>query len=196
MPSLDTILILLQHYGYWFLFPIAVIEGPIITVIAALLASEGYLNIFAVYGIVVLGDMVGDLFYYAPGRWGKKYLKRWGHHVGVNPERLAALEERFRSKGGRTILFGKISHSVGFLVLVAAGAAEMPISEFLWYNFLGTLPKSLFFTLLGYFIGYEYHLLDTYIARVSLVVFILLAFVGYYIYARSKPKEEAAGTES
>ncbi len=189
MPSLDTLLVLMQHYGYWLLFPIAVIEGPIITVIAALLAAQGYLNIFAVYGIVVVGDMVGDLLYYAPGRWGKKYIVRWGHLFGVNHEQLAALEERFRTRGGRTVLFGKWTHSAGFLFLVAAGAAEMPILPFLWYNFIGTLPKSLVFTLLGYFIGYQYNLLNSYLERGSLVALILLCFLGYYIYTRRGPRK-------
>jgi membrane protein DedA with SNARE-associated domain len=186
MPSLDAIAILMQHYGYWFLFPIAVVEGPIITVIAALLAAEGYLNVFAVFGIVVLGDMVGDLCYYAPGRWGKKYILRWGHYVGVRAEQLNALEERYRSRGGRTILFGKWTHSAGFLFLIAAGAAEMPIVPFLWYNLIGTLPKSLLFTLIGYFVGYQYNTLNSYLERGSLVIFILLCFVGYYVYMRTR----------
>ena len=102
MPTLDVMLVLLQQYGYFLLFPLAVIEGPMITIIAALLAAQGYFNIFAVYGVVVVGDLVGDLFHYAPGRWGKPLLVRWGNYFGIDREKLAALEERFRTRGGRT----------------------------------------------------------------------------------------------
>jgi membrane protein DedA with SNARE-associated domain len=189
MPTLDVILVLLQQYGYFLLFSLAVIEGPIITIMAALLAAQGYFNIFAVYGVVVVGDLVGDLFHYAPGRWGKPLLVRWGNYFGIDREKLAALEERFRTRGGRTLIFGKLTHSAGFLVLVAAGAAEMPISQFLWYNFIATLPKSLFFMLIGYFIGHSYNLLNSYLEKGSLVVFALLCVGGYYWYVRRYPKK-------
>src|SRR4051812_44105505 len=111
IPSLAGILILLQTYGYIFLFPIAALEGPIITIIAALLASQGYFNIFAVYFVVVASDLVGDVLYYALGRWGQPLLVRWGKYIRLNHEQLRALEERFRTSGGRTLLFGKFTHS-------------------------------------------------------------------------------------
>ena len=130
MPSLDLIYNLLPHYGYLLLFPIAVIEGPIITIIAAFLASQGYLNIAVVYLVVVVADLVGDLLYYLIGRLGKQpMIKWWEKRLGLTQARLNRLKEHYISHGGRTLLIGKLTHSVGFIVLIAAGAAEMPLAR-------------------------------------------------------------------
>lgn len=190
LPGLATILVLLQTYGYVFLFPIAALEGPIITIIAALLASQGYFNIYVVYFVVVVSDLTGDLLYYVLGRWGKSLLRRWGKYIRVTEEQLTSLEGQFRTRGGKTLLFGKFTHSAGFIILLAAGAAAMPIWEFLWYNLLGTLPKSLIFTLIGYFIGRQYAVLNSYIERGSLVAFVFVCIIGYYVYIRGGQRKD------
>src|SRR5476651_593996 len=93
MLPADTTVQLLEHYGYIFLFVIAVAEGPIITIIGAFLASEGYFNVFAVFGLVVAGDLTGDLLYYGVGRFGRTGafapLRR---SLGMTGEHFAQLE--------------------------------------------------------------------------------------------------------
>ena len=187
MVTLDTAIRILQSEGLWLLFPIAVVEGPIATVIAAYLASLGYFNILAVYLVVVLSDLVGDTICYLLGRFGHDaILTRWGSRVGVNEKRMATLEEHFRLRGGRTLLIGKLTHSAGFVILLAAGAARMPFSRFIWYNFLGTIPKSLFFLTIGYTLGYAYNTIDSYIFSASIGILIVAAVAGSYWLASTK----------
>ena len=157
MPGLDTIVSILQSHGSIILFPLAIVEGPIVTVVAAFVASQGYLSLAAVYLVVVAADLVGDVLFYLVGRHGKELLlDRWGHYVGITPERLLALEQHFDQHGGKTLLIAKVTHSLGFAVLLAAGASRMHFGMFVWYNIVGTLPKSLFFLLVGYVLGYAY----------------------------------------
>ena len=54
------LLALLNAYGIAILAPLAIIEGPIVTVIAAWLASLGLLNLWEVLICVILADLVGD----------------------------------------------------------------------------------------------------------------------------------------
>ena len=42
---------------------------------------------------------------------------------------------------------------VGVVPLFVAGVAKYPFSKFLWYNLLPSLPKTLFFLLIGYYFG-------------------------------------------
>jgi len=78
--SLQKIIGLLIAYKYAIIFPVAVIEGPAISIIAGYLGQSGYLNVFFVYVLIVLGDMFGDTIYYAIGRFGGLYfIKRWNH---------------------------------------------------------------------------------------------------------------------
>lgn len=151
----------LQHaiavYGYVALLPLAVIEGPAVTVFAAFLAAQGLLDVSVVYAIVVLGDLLGDLLYYVGGRFLLQRLVTWrGAWAMQLRHRVGVLAQRIRARAGAMLLFGKLTHSAGFAVLLAAGAAHVPMRRFLTYNLLGTLPKSLLFVVIGYWFGRLY----------------------------------------
>ena len=125
-----TVIGWLLAYRYVILFPLVVIEGPIVTILAGFLASLGQFNLFICYPLIVVADVIGDLFMYAQGRWGgKPAVERWGHHFGIKPEIIVRLEEHFKKHPGKTLIFGKISHFFGGPVLIAAGMARMPLSE-------------------------------------------------------------------
>jgi membrane protein DedA with SNARE-associated domain len=175
----------LRSEGLLLLFPLAVIEGPIVTVIAAYLASLGYMNVYAVFAVAVSADLVGDSILYSLGRFGYDLTrKRLPARLRIDAGQLAPIAEYFRLRGGRTLLVGKLTHAVGFIILFAAGVSRMPFLSFIWYNLLGTLPKSLFFVVIGFTIGYAYKEIDSYILRASIVVFVTAAALGLYWLSR------------
>jgi len=93
---LQQIILLLTAHKYLFLFPVVVVEGPIITVIAGFLSSLGFLNIFIAYAVIVVGDIVGDIMFYAIGYYGRqKFVNRWGRFLGITSERVERLEKHF-----------------------------------------------------------------------------------------------------
>lgn len=176
MIALDQALQMMQSHGLWLLAPIAILEGPIITVIAGYLAHLGAFSPGAAYVIVVLADLVGDVLFYLFGRSGLGWLSpRWRRRLSLTEDRLAGLAEHFATKGGRTLIVGKLTHTLGALALIAAGMAHMRFLPFLWYNFLATLPKSLFFLMLGYGLGAAYKRVDAWIFWFSLVPLVALA---------------------
>jgi membrane protein DedA with SNARE-associated domain len=164
---------ILATYGYGALFVATVVEGPITTVIAGFLASQGLLDGPLVFVIAVIGDLAGDLILYAIGRWGRM-PRRASLFSLVNRRRLAQLRKQFRDSPGKVLLFGKLTHGAGFLFLLAAGAARIRPGIFLFYNFLGTLPKCAFFVVLGYVAGAAYAGIDSYLGAVSAVLFVLV----------------------
>ncbi len=187
MPSLDAALHLLQAHGLVLVFLLAMVEGPIVTVLAAYLARLGNMDIVAVFVVVVLADLVGDAVLYVVGRYGHGWLpQRWRARLGLDKKRQDMLDDHFRQSGGRTLLIGKLTHSAGMLVLLAAGASRMRFGPFLLYNLLGTLPKSLFFLLIGYTLGYAYTAIDSYIFRASLTILVLILLAGLYWLLRRR----------
>ncbi len=188
MPSHETAIALIQNYGLLMLLLFSVLEGPIVTVIAAYLAHQGFMNIWAVYAVCIAGDLIGDSLFYAVGRYGARRLpprvSRW---LGLTEARSLALNEHFSAKGGRTLLFGKWTHSAGMPILVASGLARMDFLRYLWFNLLGTLPKTALFVAVGYFLGAAYSSIDTYIYRASLVL-LVLAVVIALVYLRWQRK--------
>jgi membrane protein DedA with SNARE-associated domain len=164
----------LALYGYAALLPLMVIEGPAVTVLAAFLASQDLLNVWAVYAIAVLGDLIGDLLYYAAGRWTLQHLTgrpgRWATRLR---QRVAQLAPRIRTRAGAMLLFGKLTHSAGFAVLLAAGAAHVSVRRFLLFNLAGTVPKSLLLVVVGYWFGRLYAAAQTDLGLASLAGFVL-----------------------
>jgi membrane protein DedA with SNARE-associated domain len=147
-----------------------IVEGPIITVIAGFLSSIGHLNLFAVYAVVVVGDLVGDSLYYALGYYGRKnFIERWGHFLGITVKRIERLEKHFKKHSGKTLIIGKLTNAIGAVLLVAAGVARIPFRKFIWYNFIPTLPKSLILLLIGYFFGETYNKINTYLDYTAII---------------------------
>jgi membrane protein DedA with SNARE-associated domain len=188
---LQQIILLLTAHKYLFLFPVAVVEGPIITVIAGFLSSLGLLNIFIAYAVVVVSDIIGDIMHYAFGYYGgQRFVKRWGRFLGITLERVEQLEKHFGKHCGKTLIIGKLSQVVGAVVLVAAGIARVPFRKFIWYNFIATLPKSLILLLIGYYSGESYVKISSYLdyTAIGTVVAAVIFIVIYFMMRRLSKK--------
>ncbi|MFH0915624.1 MAG: DedA family protein [bacterium] len=178
---------LLAAYTYAVLFPLTMVEGPIVTILAGYLAFLGYVNLFLVYAVVVAGDLTSDLLWYAAGRWGRRrYTGKWGRYIGITPERLLRIEKHFERHSGKTLVLGKLTQAVGALILVGAGAARVRPRRFIVFNLLATLPKSLLLLLFGYYFGKAYSQAGSLLNYVALgtLVLALLAAVTYLIPRR------------
>lgn len=187
--STDTILQLIQSQGLVILFLLSIFEGPIVTVIGGWLAKAGLLPFWGVYTVCVAADLVGDLLLYSFGRSGVHFLpERWLRRIGLGEDRIARLAGHFGEKGGRTLVLAKWTHALGMAVLPAAGAARMPVPAFLFYNFVATLPKTLFFLVVGYSLGHAYASIDNWIWRGSALVVIVagVLLLGRFITLRMR----------
>lgn len=176
--SINTLTTLIQDNGLALLLPLSVVEGPVVSVMAGWLARLGLLPLGWAYVVLVLGDLIGDLLHYAIGFSGARILPvRWRSRFGLDSPETGQLARHFGETGGRTLVVAKLTHSLGFAALIAAGAARMPLPAFLWYNFLATLPKSLAFLMLGYGLGHASTMIDHWIWRVSVVMLVVGAGV-------------------
>ena len=182
LMSLEQIISLLTAYKYFLLFPIVVVEGPIVTVIAGFLVSIGRLDFFTSYLVIVLGDLVGDSMYYSFGYYGReKFVEKWGRFLGITEERVLNLEKHFEKHSGKTLVIGKLTHAVGGVLLVAAGMAKMPFWKFFIYNVISTLPKSLLILVVGFYFGKAYAQINSYFDYLALF-FIGVVVIGGVIY--------------
>jgi membrane protein DedA with SNARE-associated domain len=183
----------LQIYGYFILFPLVVIEGPIVTVIAGFASSLGYLNFFITYAIVIAGDLGGDIIYYIIGRFGRVgFLDRWGKYLGLPPDRVVYVEQHFKEHGSKTLFIGKMAHGIGAIFLVAAGLAKMAFSKFFWANMTATLVKSLLLLLAGFYFGRAISKINSLFEfmgaiSISVGIVVVLVFFAYF----NKKKDES-----
>ncbi|MEJ0021882.1 MAG: DedA family protein [Candidatus Doudnabacteria bacterium] len=179
--TLSDVIRWLIHFKYWVIFPFAVFEGPIVTIITGFLASTGQLNFWVAFMVVALGDLVGDTFYYCVGRFGReRFIARFGKFFGLNKARIERLELHFQTHPWKTFTFGKFFHGTGSLILAAAGLSRVPYFEFLGYNVPTTFANSFILITIGYYFGHAYAQIDTFFKYFSVIVIALV--VAAYIY--------------
>jgi membrane protein DedA with SNARE-associated domain len=193
--SPEHIIAWLLEYRYVMFFFLTVVEGPIVTVLAAFLSSMGYFNVFAVYAIAMLGDVIGDSLYYVLGRFcGRALLTRWGKHIGMGEERMRRVEKVLNEHKGKALMVAKLTHATGMWVLMASGASRVPFVPYLWFNSIAAIPKVALFVVLGYFFGRGYarigHTLDAASFAVVALALVLL-FVIFLVRRRSAMSADA-----
>ncbi|MCB6179786.1 VTT domain-containing protein [Rhodobacter sp. Har01] len=178
----------LGEHGLWIVALASAIEGPIVSVLAAVLASKGAFDLVPLALVLLAGDLLGDLGHYLLGRRGLGRVPLpWRHRLGLGPDRTEALARHFDRHGGRTLVVAKLTHSVGAAVLVAAGLARMPVLPFLAFNLLAALPKTAALMALGWFAGDAYAQIDLWLSRGAFVLLLVLVGLGL-IWMRRRPQ--------
>jgi membrane protein DedA with SNARE-associated domain len=169
----------IAHNGYWVIVPLMIIEGPIATIMAAILASLGALNIWVVLLLSILGDVFGDLIFYAAGYfWGMKFVKRVGKYIGITESLIIRMENYFERHGGKTIFSVKSTTGLCWATFTAAGIVKMNFIRFLKYSVLGGIFWSGFLVAMGYFYGYMWREIKQYIEWAGWII-VLLAIVTF-----------------
>ena len=182
-----NILNILSHYGYAIIFPIAVLEGPIVSILAGLLVSLGKLNFTLVFLIVIIGDVVGDTMYYSLGRWGEKLVRKHGFHIGITEDRLEQTKKFFEEKHHKAVAISKLTHGIGFVGLIVAGILKIPFPKYIKACFIVTFIQALVLITIGVLFGHAYIQIAKYLnyfaAIISVAVLIIIVF---YIINRLK----------
>ena len=132
-PYLITIIL---KYKYTILFPILVLEGPIATIISGMLSSPQFheFNIIFLFFFVVFADIFGDTMYYSIGRFtGPKLISKFKQWREVDADYETRVKNFFRKYGNLAIILGKITHGIGWPIMLAAGSARMKYFRFISY---------------------------------------------------------------
>lgn len=180
-----------SNYGYAIMLPLMIIEGPVATVIAGLMASLGAFNIFIVFVLSLIGDIIGDVIFYGLGyKFGRKFVEKVGKYIGITEELVDKLEKYFASHGGKTVFVAKSTTGLCWAAFVTAGIVKMNFKKFIVYSFLGGIVWSGLLATMGYFYGYLWREIQIYIKWIgwAIVGMTILTFVLISIYKNYQAK--------
>jgi membrane-associated protein len=168
--------------------------GETALVLAAILASQGKLDIVLVIVIAAASAIIGDNIGYLLGR-------RFGREVFVakgplHAHRVRAIEagDRFFDRHGpKAVFFARWIALVRFAAAWLAGINKMHWRTFFFYNALGGISWAITFGLVGYFGGKAaaHVLTDVGIAGAVLLA-LLLVFLVVRMRVRDRRAREAA----
>ncbi|MCD6172521.1 MAG: DedA family protein [Sulfurimonas sp.] len=187
---------LIFDWGYLGIFLLMAVESSfipfpseIILIPAGYLASKGDMNLGMIMGSALGGSLVGAFInYYLALLLGRKILKRYGKYFFISENALEKMDNYFDKHGAISTFIGRLIPGIRQLISIPAGLSRMNLAVFSIYTALGAGIWALILTMLGYFIGENQELIDTYLKQITIVVLIALVLLGswYAYYQRNK----------
>ncbi|MDQ6835523.1 MAG: DedA family protein [Actinomycetota bacterium] len=128
--------------------------GETALVLAAVLASQGKLQIWLVILIGVSSAILGDnLGYWLGRRFGRDLLEAPGPFHARRQRVIAAGDKFFDKHGPKAVFLARWIALVRFAAAWLAGINEMRFAEFLVWNALGGITWGVTLGLVGYYAG-------------------------------------------
>jgi membrane protein DedA with SNARE-associated domain len=175
------------HYKYEAIFPIAVLEGPIITIISGFLVYRGILSFVGAFLVVFFGDAISDTVFYLIGRGGKKYVHKL-KFLHITDEHVARVEAQYERSPWKTMIVAKVSYGLGIPFMLATGLSKMSTERFLFFMGVLNAIRSLLLLSIGYYFGrLALRMGPTYIGYYTVGIIILVPCI-YLIIKRKKTK--------
>jgi membrane protein DedA with SNARE-associated domain len=152
--NIDSAIAFVQTHGYLLIFLVMVLEGPLITMAAAFAASTGFFDVRIIFFLSLMGDLVGDFIHYSIGYFTRKTItERYDLKSGITKKRLKKLEEGIKTHFGKSMFLIKFTPFLTTPGLLLVGTMHVPVKKYVFYSFIITLPRTIFFTLSGFYLG-------------------------------------------
>jgi membrane protein DedA with SNARE-associated domain len=170
--------------------------GETALVAAAVLASQGKLQIWLVILIGVSSAILGDnAGYWLGRRLGREVLEARGPLRGHRIRAIDAGDRFFERHGPKAVFFARWIALVRFAAAWLAGINEMRFRDFFFWNALGGISWGVTYGLVGYYGGQAAaHVLSTFgvYALVGLVL-LLVVYVAVKMRRRRRAEEKENG---
>ena len=174
----ESILHVIENYGYWAVFIGAVLEGETLLLAGGFAASLGLLKFPWVVAAAFIGAIIGDNLTYAIGHHGgRPLLDRYGRYILLTPKRRRDIEKHFHQHGSKTLFITRFLWGTRLPTTLLAGASGMHYRRFMTANFISAIIWAIVVGALGFIFGHSWTLLKAYMkgTAVSLLIFFALA---------------------
>lgn len=196
MRKLNSLTIMLDHYGYIVLFIALILEllafplpGEVLMTYCGVLVSGNRLNwVFSIF-IATFGAIIGVTLSYLIGKiLGIRFFVKYGHYIHLGEERLNKVSEWFNKYGNRLLLITYFIPGVRHVTGYFSGITKTSYKEFTVNAYLGAFIWTTTFISIGKLLGPKwdrYHnLITRYLLIGSLVLVLIL--IGIYLYKNHK----------
>ena len=194
----EFVLNLISNYGYFGMFIGMVLEAVIIAIPSELILATGGIlasnNIFTLQGAFLTG-LLGSVFcaiviYFMGYFGGKPFVRKYGKYFFMKEEELEKSDSWFNKYGMLSALLCRNLPIVRTLISLPIGITRQSFVKFLIYTTIGSIPWTLLFVYLGYCLGENWIIINTYINYLKIPIRILLVLVVIiFIYKKIKVKQ-------
>ena len=172
-------------YKYITLFVVAFLAAFIVPIpsgnlwmIASGFASVGYLNIFWIIIISVIGNILGDnLSYFIARRYGIKVLNKIGFRRILNSKTFKKLEDKFNEHPGSIILASRFEVLSTLSINLLSGISKTNYKKFLIHEVVGSIAQVTFYSVIGYLFVTSINSFGSKLSGIIFVVFIVMILI-------------------
>ena len=175
----STILTYIGEYRYIALLILAIVEGPIVALVAGFLVHIGTFTLLPTCLILLLGDLP-DSICYLVGRYSAKR-----RNAKKNP-RLAKLqdwaEKLWEKHPTKAMFISKLAYGLSLPLLITAGMSKMSYKAFIWRALVVTAFQYGVLMTVGYLLGNVYTAAAPYIkdVQIGIAVLAILALGAFF----------------
>ncbi len=181
------ILLLMMVESSFIPFPSEIVLIP-----AGYLASKGEMGIMMIMISSLVGSMAGAFVnYYLALLLGRKILCKYGKYFFINESAIEQMDDYFAKHGHISTFIGRLIPGIRQLISIPAGLARMNLTTFSIYTALGASIWAFILVMLGYMIGENQELIESYLNQITIIVlFALFLLASWYIYKQKKRKAQ------
>lgn len=197
---LEFLIPYIQQFGYPTLFVITFLEtsaflglvapGETVIVLCGFYAYRGVLDPWVVGLIAIVGAILGDQVGYLLGRtYGHGLIRRFGKYFFFSEKRVVATERYYHKHGGKTVFLGRFMSILRSFGPVVAGISRMRYRTFVSWSVASCIVWGITFTLIGYFFGKSWEVIEGYMGWGGVVAFVLGIALVLWVLHRRREKE-------
>ena len=168
------------------------IPSEIIMPLGGYFVYQGNLNFYILVIFGLIGTVLGGLPWYYLGRFlNEKKLASFvdskGKFIGISSRDLNKSKLWFDKYGVSLVFWGRLIPGIRTLISVPAGIELMPLKKFLVWTSLGSLIWVVLLTFLGYVLGENYKIIESYIDNFKVFIkpiFIIISALLIFKYLK------------
>lgn len=188
----DFIIDLIAFGGYLGIFFLMVIENvfppipsEVIMGFGGMAVARGDMTMVPLLIIATAGTTVGNMFWYAVGRWIgyarlKPFVDRHGRWLTLHWEDVEALHRFFLKHGGWVVFVVRFMPMFRTMISLPAGMMKMGLPRFMLATFAGSAIWNAVLAYAGLLLGTRFEALQDYVGPVAVAM--TVAMVVIYIW--------------
>lgn len=196
---MDTLLQLMESYGYGAMFIAMLLENANIPIpsevvlgFAGFLISQHIFDFWMTFAIACTAGVIGSIISYWLGSYGgRPLLLKYGKYIFFNEHKFTMAENMFNKYGGAAVLICRCLPGVRTFISFPAGVARYPFWKFMIFTIIGTIPWTFLLVWAGSILGSHWRDLIQYNHVFLIAVVVICVIIAAFVFWKRHQQKTA-----
>lgn len=188
---MHSVIGLINHYGYIFLFSALVLEliafplpGELMMTYCGFLVYESKMNWIISILVATAGVILGiTISYFVGTKLGTRFVEKYGSYIHLGPAQMEKTSKWFKSSGNKLLILAYFLPGVRHITGYFSGITKIPYRRFASNAYFGALIWTATFISLGKILGPNWERFHSYISKYLIIGSLIISLILIIIYA-------------